>query len=150
MPGQSRDLNTCRCPKSSALIPRSDPAGLQASASGRRFPDEVEAIVRQVLQARYLTRQRRSVASVCREITRLCRVRGWAVPSRGTVLRRIAELDPLQATLAREGRDAARSKQSAGGAPPEITQLLQQVQMDHTPVDVIVVDERHRLPVGRP
>ena len=22
--------------------------------------------------------------------------------------------------------------------------------MDHTPVDVIVVDERHRLPVGRP
>ena len=22
--------------------------------------------------------------------------------------------------------------------------------MDHTPVDVIVVDERHRLPIGRP
>ena len=27
---------------------------------------------------------------------------------------------------------------------------LQQVQIDHTVVDVIVVDERHRLPIGRP
>jgi putative transposase len=126
------------------------PGRSSGGRGGSRLPDEVEAIVRQVLQARYLTRQRRSVASVCREITRLCRVRGWAVPSRGTVLRRIAQLDPLQATLAREGRDAARSKQSAGGVAPEVTGLLQQVQMDHTPVDVIVVDERHRLPVGRP
>ncbi|HEY0616403.1 MAG TPA: DDE-type integrase/transposase/recombinase [Kribbella sp.] len=117
---------------------------------GSRLPDDVEVIVRQVLQARYLTRQRRSVAAICREITRLCRVRGLQVPSRGTVLRRVAQLDPLKATQAREGRDAARTKRSAGGAPPPITQLLQQVQMDHTPVDVIVVDERHRLPIGRP
>ncbi|WP_197540202.1 Mu transposase C-terminal domain-containing protein [Saccharothrix espanaensis] len=34
--------------------------------------------------------------------------------------------------------------------PPEVTGLLEQVQVDHTPVDVIVVDERHRLPIGRP
>src|SRR3546814_6016134 len=27
---------------------------------------------------------------------------------------------------------------------------LEQVQIDHTPADVIVVDERHRLPIGRP
>ncbi|MFF1818401.1 Mu transposase C-terminal domain-containing protein [Kribbella sp. NPDC058245] len=117
---------------------------------GSRLPDDVEVIVQQVLQARYLTCQRRSVAAICREITRLCRVRGLKVPSRGTVLRRVAQLDPLKATQARQGRDAARTKQSAGGAPPPITQLLQQVQMDHTPVDVIVVDERHRLPIGRP
>jgi hypothetical protein len=31
-----------------------------------------------------------------------------------------------------------------------VADLLGQVQIDHTPVDVIVVDERHRLPVGRP
>jgi putative transposase len=123
----------------------------RSSGRGRsRLPDEVEAIVRQVLQARYLTRQRRSVAAVCREISRLCRVAGLEVPSRGTVLRRVAQLDPLKATQGRQGRDAARAKRSSGGVPPEISQLLQQVQMDHTPVDVIVVDERHRLPLGRP
>ncbi|MFH5211757.1 transposase family protein [Antrihabitans sp. NCIMB 15449] len=27
---------------------------------------------------------------------------------------------------------------------------MDRVQIDHTPIDVIVVDERHRLPVGRP
>jgi putative transposase len=66
------------------------------------------------------------------------------------VLRRIARLDPVRTVAAREGRDAARTRQSAGGTPPEITGLLEQVQADHTPADVIVVDERYRLPVGRP
>ncbi len=106
--------------------------------------------MREVLRSRYLTRQRRSVAAVCREIARQCRVRGLRVPSRGTVLRRIAQLDPVKSVSAREGTDAARSRRSAGGVPPEITGLLDQVQIDHTPVDVIVVDERHRLPIGRP
>lgn len=56
----------------------------------------------------------------------------------------------MSTVAAREGRDAARPLRSAGGTPPEITGLLEQVQVDHTPVDVIVVDERHRLPIGRP
>jgi putative transposase len=123
------------------------------SSGGRgtgRLPDEVEAIVREVLRTRYLTRQRRSIAAICREIDRRCKVRGLRAPSRGTVLRRIALLDPVKTTSAREGADAARSRRSAGGVPPEITTLLEQVQIDHTPVDVIVVDERHRLPIGRP
>lgn len=123
------------------------------SSGGRgagRLPDEVEAIMREVLRTRYLTRQRRSVAAVCREIVRQCRVRGLRTPSRGTVLRRIAQLDPVKTTTAREGADAARTRRSAGGVPPEISSLLEQVQIDHTPVDVIVVDERHRLPIGRP
>ena len=104
----------------------------------------------EVLRTRYLTRQRRTVASVYREIARECRVRGLRVPSRGTMLRRIARLDPVKTVTAREGRDAARARRSAGGTSPEVTGLLEQVQADHTPVDVIVVDEKHRLPAGRP
>jgi putative transposase len=126
------------------------PGRSSGGRGGGRLPDEVESIVREVLRLRYLTRQRRSVAAVCREITRQCRVQGLRVPSRGTVLRRIAQLDPVKTTAARQGRDVARSRCSAGGVPPEITGVLEQVQVDHTPVDVIVVDERHRLPIGRP
>jgi putative transposase len=126
------------------------PGRSSGGRGGGRLPEEVEAVVREVLRSRYLTRQRRTVAAVCREIARQCRVRGLRVPSRGTVLRRIAQLDPVRSTTAREGRDAARARQSAGGTPPEVTGLLELVQMDHTPVDVIVVDERHRLPIGRP
>jgi len=130
----------------SDLLPGTSSGG----RGGERLPEEVEAVIRQVLRTRYLTRQRRTVASVYRDITRECKVRGLRVPSRGTVLRRIARLDPVKTVSAREGRDAARGLRPAGGTPPEITGLLEQVQADHTPVDVIVVDERHRLPVGRP
>ena len=131
----------------SGLLPGTSAGG---GRGGGRLPDEVEAVVREVLRTRYLTRQRRPVASVCREIARECRIRGFRVPSRGAVLRRIAMLDPVKTVTAREGRDAARARRSAGGTPPEITGLLEQVQADHTPIDVIVVDEKYRLPAGRP
>lgn len=126
------------------------PGRSSGGRGGGRLPGEVEAIVQEVLRRRYLTRQRHSVAAVGREITRQCRARGLRVPSRGTVRRRIEQLDPVSSVAAREGRDAARPLRSAGGVPPEVTGLLEQVQVDHTPVDVIVVDEQHRLPVGRP
>ena len=63
----------------SDLLPGTSSGG----RGGARLPDEVEAVLREVLRARYLTRQRRTVASVCREITRECKVRGLRVPSRG-------------------------------------------------------------------
>ncbi|WSU48078.1 DDE-type integrase/transposase/recombinase [Streptomyces sp. NBC_01092] len=126
------------------------PGRSSGGRGGGRLPDEAEAILQEVLRTRYLTRQRRTVAAVHREIARRCRVRGLRVPSRGTVLRRIARLDAVSSVAAREGNEAARRLRSAGGVPPAVTELLEQVQIDHTPVDVIVVDEQHRLPIGRP
>jgi putative transposase len=84
----------------SDLLPGTSSGG----RGGGRLPDEVEAVVREVLRARYLTRQRRTVASVCRDIARQCKVRGLRVPSRGTVLRCVAGLDPVEAVSARERR----------------------------------------------
>ncbi|MBM7790343.1 transposase family protein [Tenggerimyces flavus] len=90
------------------------------------------------------------MAAISREIARLCMARGLPVPSRGAGLRRVAQLDPVRATMAREGHDAARSLRPARGDVPVVSELLEQVQVDHTPIDVIVVDDRHRLPTGRP
>ncbi|MGW3661063.1 Mu transposase C-terminal domain-containing protein [Streptomyces sp. NPDC005151] len=126
------------------------PGHSSGGRGGGRLSDEVEAIVQEVLRTRYLTRQRRTVAVIHREIARQCRARDLQVPSRGTVRRRIAQLDPVASTTAREGSEAARPLRSAGDMPPEVTAVLEQVQVDHTPVDVIVVDEQHRLPIGRP
>jgi putative transposase len=84
----------------SDLLPGTSSGG----RGGGRLPDEVEAVVREVLRARYLTRQRRTVASVCRDIAGECTVRGLRVPSRGTVLRCVAGLDPVKAVSAGERR----------------------------------------------
>ncbi|MCO6039825.1 transposase family protein, partial [Enterobacter hormaechei] len=56
----------------------------------------------------------------------------------------------LKATRRREGQDASRSLQGVGGEPPAVTAPLEQVQIDHTVIDLIVVDERDRQPIGRP
>lgn len=130
----------------SDLLPRRSSGG-----RGRaQLPVEVEEVMREILRSRYLTRQRRTVASVHREIKRVCLGRGLPVPSRGTLARRISKLDPVAVVSKREGADAARALRSAGGEPPPVEQLLEQVQIDHTVVDVMVVDERYRLPIGRP
>lgn len=130
----------------SDMIPGRSSGGL----GGSRVPVDVEAVMDTVLRRRFLTRQRPTVSSVHLEIARRCRVHGLRSPSRGTVMRRIAALDPVELVSAREGADAARTLRSAGGVPPETTRVLEQVQIDHTVIDVIVVDERHRLPLGRP
>lgn len=126
------------------------PGRSSGGRGGARLPVEVETVVREVIRKHYLTRQRKSMAAVHREIIRVCRLRGLPVPSRNAVRRRIAALDPRTETVGREGREAARPLQSAGGEVPAIVKVLEQVQIDHTVVDLIVVDEQHRLPIGRP
>ena len=117
---------------------------------GSRLPEAVEAMITEALLRSYASRQRKSVAAVHREIARACRRKGLPAPSRSAVERRISRLDPVVTTTAREGAEGARRLQSAGGRVPPVRGVLDQVQIDHTVVDVIVVDERERLPIGRP
>jgi putative transposase len=130
----------------SDLIPRRSDGG-----RGReRLQAEVEVVIQEELRRHYLTRQRKTAAAVHRDITQVCRLRGLSAPSRGVITRRIARLDPYAVTVARAGVDAARSLEAAGGRVPPVSKVLQQVQIDHTVVDLIVVDEQRRLPIGRP
>lgn len=130
----------------SDLLPRRSSGGRGKS----RLPDDVEAVIKDVLRKRYLKRQRPSVASVHRSIVRACRVRGLIAPSRGAVERRIAVLDPRVAAGSRGGPDAARKVDSAGGSATTPVEPLGQVQIDHTVIDVVLVDEQDRAPIGRP
>jgi putative transposase len=126
------------------------PGRSSGGRGGRELPDEVEAVIREVLLGEYLTRQKKTVAAVHRQVVWACRARGVRAPSRNAVVRRIANLDPVERARRREGPDAARAFQAAGGVPPPVTGVLEQVQIDHTVVDLEVVDEEHRLPIGRP
>ena len=72
------------------------------------------------------------------------------MPARNTVALRIAGLDPLKTVRRRGGQDASRELQGAGGVPPTVAEPLEQVQIDHTVIDLVVVDARDRQPIGRP
>jgi putative transposase len=128
------------------LAPRHSSAG----KGTWRLKAEVEDLVREVVRKQFLTRQKRTMAAIYRDIAGACRMRELPVPARNTVERRIRALNPVEVGRRRGGPDAVRSLQAAGGDVPVIGTILEQVQIDHTVIDVVVVDERERQPIGRP
>lgn len=80
-----------------------------------------------------------------------CLKSGLNAPSYKAVRARIQSLDPEELTRHRFGAKAARDRfrpvQGEGLRPVRPLDLF---QIDHTPVDVIAVDEIDRLPIGRP
>jgi putative transposase len=128
------------------LLPRRSGGGKGTS----RINPDVSKVIAVVLEELYLTRQKRSESSVVREIWMRCKEAGLAIPARNTIRARIRAIDPLVAAKKRHGQDVARTLTAAAGKTPESAGPLDVVQMDHTPMDVIVVDELSREPIGRP
>ncbi|EKQ6351853.1 hypothetical protein Q042_05170 [Pseudomonas aeruginosa BWHPSA037] len=139
-----------RARQGTGLVTDLTPGRSGGSKGKGRLPEPVERIIRELLQKRFLTKQKRSLAAFHREVAQACKTQKLPVPARNTVAQRIAGLHPAKIARSRGGQDAARPLQGAGGIPPEVTMPLEQVQIDHTVIDLIVVDERDRQPIGRP
>jgi putative transposase len=123
------------------------------SAGGRgksRIKPEVDAIISEVLETVYLTRQKRSEGAIIKEVRKRCRQADHQMPAGNTIRARIRLLDPLVVVQSRQGFDATRALRPAAGKAAEQVGPLDIVQIDHTPVDVIVVEETSREPIGRP
>ena len=80
--------------------------------------------------------------------SKACRIDGLRLPHRSTIQRRVDELDVLTAAR-RRGQKALENAvtPSAGNYQSDVPNEIWQI--DHTVVDVIVVDEETRLPIGR-
>src|SRR5512135_2017577 len=125
--------------------------GRSHGGEGRgRLDPAVEVILRGTIQDFYLARLKRSEAALTREVARRCRQAGVRPPARNTIRARVERLDPVVVTRRREGDQAARALEPAAGAAPQPQRPLDLVQIDHTPIDLIVVDEPTREPIGRP
>jgi putative transposase len=125
--------------------------GQSSGGKGKgRLSEPVELIIRDLLQKRFLTRQKCSLAAVYREVTQVCKARKLRVPARNTVALRITSLDPIKTARSRGGPDAARDLQGVGGVPPEVTAPLEQVQIDHTVIDLSACRFRPKARVSVP
>nr|WP_246215665.1 transposase family protein [Microvirga makkahensis] len=71
------------------------------------------------------------------------------LPDRRTIQRRVNELD-LQKTARRRGEGDVLAKVTPSPGTYIADRPNEVWQIDHTVVDVIVVDEEHRRPIGRP
>ncbi|MEO8036095.1 MAG: Mu transposase C-terminal domain-containing protein, partial [Acidobacteriota bacterium] len=125
---------------------------------GPRMIPEVKAATDEVINELYMTEERKRVPEVHLEIVRRLadanRFRPdndpLPTPSRRTIYREIERRSPYELMVARYGKRRAEMQFRVSVAGPETSRTLQRVTMDHTPADIIVVDDASMLPLGRP
>ena len=131
----------------SALLPIKPNGGRGKS----RLSQEVEAVIKDTLENYYLKQQKPSAQKTCLDVIRLCRQAKLKPPHPNTVRQRIVALSEELKMKRRRGAKAAREKfEPAAGAFPGADWPLAYVQIDHTTLEIILADDLHRLPVGRP
>ena len=131
----------------SSLLPQKPNGGRGKS----RLSPDVEKILTQTIEEHYLTRQQRTIRSTAQEAVRRCREAHLPAPNANTVRLRILAL-PMRERLARRShrKEAIDRFTPRPGVFDEAQRPLDIVQIDHTKLDLIVVDEQQRLPIGRP
>lgn len=116
-----------------------------------RIPKELETIVENAIKDHYLTAEKPDIAAVVEEVKKKCREAKQKAPHENTVRRRIGLVSDKTKLEKRQGKDAAENKyEPMLGHFPNAEHPLAVVQIDHTPMDIIVVDEEDREPINRP
>jgi putative transposase len=135
-----------RNPAPSELLPRRE----GRAAGVGRLSDEVEAVIQRLIVGYYLKSQRPRVVDLYRQIALSCRTKSLSPPSYKAVRARVNQLDPALKVREREGAKAARDRFGAVNRGLRPKKPLELFQIDHTLVDVVLVDEMERRPIGRP
>jgi putative transposase len=135
-----------RCPQTSSLAPRVRGRAVKSHS----LDPQVEALVASAIKDVYLRPERPRLVDLWRAVRTECLTRGLKVPAYGTVAARVQQHDVRALVRARAG--AAVARQRYDRVKPSSLQPawpLEVVQIDHMPLDVLVVDEVERQPLGR-
>ena len=129
---------TTLLPKSAGRVP------------GEKFLDEkIEEVIAAAIEKSY-TGKAASYAHVYEEVRAECSRHDLTIPSLSTVTKRVKSLGKKALHLKKHGREATDQKFRPKPGKHQVTRPLEQVQIDHTLVDCILVDEETRQPLFRP
>jgi putative transposase len=112
--------------------------------------EEVDELIREAINNVYLTRQKPKIVHLVEEVQQRCAARGLTAPGRKAITARIRILPKRVVVAKRDGRKAARDRFDPAIGSLEAKWPLSLIQIDHTLVDVIVVDSETRAPIQRP
>jgi putative transposase len=137
-----------------ALIPAVQARG---GVDASRLRAEVETLATATIQDKYKVQEKVTIDDVQHELAvRLAeenRVRvppdQLVLPSRATLARRIATSSLSQAHSQQRSQRTAKSAATQYGQTPYPNGPLERVEIDHTRTDLIVIDDRDNLPLGR-
>lgn len=137
-----------------ALLPQTDTHGGKGKS---RLQPEVESIIQATFSACQADPRHRTpeqvyaqlLDRVAEENRQRAPTDALEPPSRATFYRRLERAGAASILRRRPSRQQ-RQAASAVEPGPEVTRLLERVEIDHTPLDLFVVDMDDRLPIGRP
>lgn len=139
-----------RCYEQEGLVTALAPK--QRSDKGTtKVDNRVEHLISETIEEEYLTNQRKSVSSLIRTIELRCKRAKLPCPHPNTIRNRVKKLSDAIKVRRRFGAKAEREMyQLSGGEFPNADYPNAVVQIDHTRLDIILVDDEHRLPLDRP
>lgn len=133
--------------KISSLISNKEKRGKK----GSRINALANQIVENVIAELYLTKQRIGFPKIYDAIKSECKKANIQPPHENTVRNRIQAIDPEFSMKKRFSTKKANEKYgNFEGEYPEGDFPLEVYQVDHTPLDIILVDSHSRKPLGRP
>lgn len=116
----------------------------------QKLSPEVEKLINDVINFHFLTKQQLIYKHAYRELQLACRSAGLEIPHRNTFIRRVKTLPTELVVRRRRGVNEALKFRSVNGHFPETNYPYSVIQIDHTKLDIILVDEVDRIPIGRP
>jgi len=131
----------------SSLIPKTH---MRGGKGGTRLSPEVEAIIKDVFKNFHDVDQGQSIAETVKEIRRKCDAANLPLPAHSTIRRRLYRTDGRERTKRRHGEAVAHDRfDPIIGSISDADWPLGMVQIDHTELPIIIVDDVHRLPINR-
>lgn len=135
-----------RCREGGGMLTAMVRTGSSGGRGKGRIEERRDALIRDAVAELYLTPQRLSAAKIVIEVCRRACQQHVRPPSASTVRRRIAALSLEE----RRRRGDVAIPEPVLGTTITAKAPLDMVQIDHTPVDLILVDPIERRPIGRP
>lgn len=131
----------------SSLLPNT---GERGGKGKPRIAPEVETVIRDCIENFHDTVQKHTIAETITEIRRRCSNAGLRPPAANTVRARLERTDGRERVSRREGQSAAHDQfDPIIGSIPDANWPLSMVQVDHTLLPIIIVDDIHRKSIRR-
>ena len=128
------------------LLPR--PSGRKKGET--RLNYQTEEIMQRVINSYYLSKQKPSIQAVITKINIECKNLHIKAPGKNTVRNRIHKLSEYEVLKKQGNRSLARTMYEPTPGKYQSDYPMQVIQIDHTPVDIIIVDDETRQSIGRP
>ena len=110
-----------------------------------------EAVITAVLRENYLIKEPENISNLMIRIDKGCEAARVKTPSESAVRDRMNALSGRQVLRKQKGSKAAKEACDPVVGHIDVPKVLSRLQIDHTPVDKIVVtDDEYREPLGRP